>query len=438
MRLPTRPVSGRRFRLTIRTRLALTYSAVLTASGILMLSVLYVVLGLLPSYSFAVEEGVPSAPTITGVAPVHPLPSETQLPAATQLDSGVAANSLGVPGLLVSSRADLQRLFLIAAIVIIVLLIIAGAWLGWYLAGRMLRPLREIGKATTLAADGKLDHRLAFTGPEDEITELADSFDKMMGELEASFGAQRRFAANASHELRTPLATTRAMLDVALGAAGSVPDTVPREAAPGASPREATERASNTVLLERLRLMNERSISTVDALMDLSEVESGTEDRAEVRLDRALAQVLTEAAPEAESRGIEVNRNLMPTTIVEDSRFIHLLAVNLVHNALRHNVSAGEVWVSVGEDSPGVPTLRVENTGARLDPAAIATLREPFFRVAGRARGSEDPGRGLGLSIVAAIAERCDATLDLQARTGGGLIAIVRFRPDSPARVPNE
>ncbi|RLP82925.1 sensor histidine kinase [Mycetocola lacteus] len=417
MRLPTRPVSGRRFRLTIRTRLALTYSAVLTASGVLMLSVLYVVLGLLPSYSFAVEEGVPSAPAITGVAPVHPLPSATQLPTATQLDSGVAANSLGVPSLLVSSRADLQRLFLIAAIVIVVLLIIAGAWLGWYLAGRMLRPLREIGKATTLAADGKLDHRLAFTGPEDEITELADSFDRMMGELEASFGAQRRFAANASHELRTPLATTRAMLDVALG---------------------ATETATNTVLLERLRLMNERSISTVDALMDLSEVESGTEDRAEVRLDRALAQVLAEAAPEAESRDIEVNRNLMPTTIVEDSRFVHLLAVNLVHNALRHNVSAGEVWVSVGEDSPGVPMLRVENTGARLDPAALATLREPFFRVAGRARGTEDPGRGLGLSIVAAIAERCDATLDLQARTGGGLIATVRFRPDSPARVPNE
>ncbi|WP_187976279.1 cell wall metabolism sensor histidine kinase WalK [Mycetocola sp. JXN-3] len=428
MKLPVRPVFGRRFRLTIRTRLALTYAAVLTASGVLMLGTLYVVLGLLPSYSFSVESGVASVPTIGNLAPVSPLPSESQLPSATHLDSGVAAGTLGTSGLLVSSRADLQRLFVIAAIVILLALVIAGAWLGWYLAGRMLRPLREIGRATTLAADGKLDHRLAFTGPEDEITELADSFDRMMGELEASFGAQRRFAANASHELRTPLATTRAMLDVALGAAGSVPD---------AAPRESTERASNTVLLERLRLMNERSISTVDALMDLSEVESGTEDRAEVRLDRALTQVLTEATPEAESRGIEVNRNLMPTTIVEDSRFIHLLAVNLVHNALRHNVSAGEVWVSVGEDSPGVPTLRVENTGARLDPAAIATLREPFFRVAGRARGSEDPGRGLGLSIVAAIAERCDATLDLRARTGGGLIATVRFRPDSPARVPN-
>ncbi|WP_183086119.1 sensor histidine kinase [Mycetocola tolaasinivorans] len=419
MRLPSRPVSGRRFRLTIRTRLALTYSAVLTVSGVLMLGVMYVVLGLLPSYAFAVVPGVPANTSLAPVTPTQPLVSETQSPTVGTVDNGVVANNLGTPSLLVSSREDLQRLFVIAAIGILLALVVGGAWLGWYLAGRMLRPLRDIGRATTLAARGNLDHRLAFTGPEDEITDLADSFDRMMGELETSFGAQRRFAANASHELRTPLATTRAMLDVALGAAGT---------GTGGTAGASVPAASQTVLLDRLRTMNERSIATVDALMDLAEIETGTDEPALLRLDQTIAQVVEECTDEARAHDITVAQDLIPTHIREDPRFVQLLAVNLVHNAIRHNHDAGRVWVSVQSAEPGTATLCVENTGTVIDEAQITLLREPFSRAAGRARGGDTPGRGLGLSIVSAIAERCGSHLELTARPGGGLIASVTFR----------
>ncbi|MGC5410368.1 HAMP domain-containing protein, partial [Streptomyces sp. DT225] len=116
-----------------------------------------------------------------------------------------------------------QQILLGCAIALGVM-VVASAGLGWFVAGRVLRPLRVMTAATRrITADG-LHERLAMDGPGDEVKELADTIDDLLGRLESSFEGQRLFVANASHELRTPLTTMRASLDVALAKPGPVPE----------------------------------------------------------------------------------------------------------------------------------------------------------------------------------------------------------------------
>ena len=252
-----------RFRLTVRARLALTYAGLLILSGTLTMLVVYLVMGFLSTYTFASTASI-ETPATTDSATLWP-----SGPTVETLDSGIS-DTPSAPGILVASRDDVQQLILVIAAILLALLAAGGTWAGWLIAGRMLRPLQEVNTAALRASRGHLDHRIALQGPRDEISDLADTFDNMLDELERSFATYRRFAANASHELRTPLATTRAMLDVALTSA----------------------RPAERLLFERLRETNERSIDTVESLLDLSAAEASSAEHGSVELDRVAAFVL--------------------------------------------------------------------------------------------------------------------------------------------------
>src|SRR5262249_60857849 len=109
---------------------------------------------------------------------------------------------------------------------------------GWIVAGRVLRPLQAMSAATRRISADSLHERLAMTGPRDELTDLGDTIDGLLGRLEGAFAAQRRFAANAAHELRTPPTTMRASVDVAVAQPRPVPEqTLARARRPRAAPR---------------------------------------------------------------------------------------------------------------------------------------------------------------------------------------------------------
>lgn len=392
-----------RYRLTVRARLALTYAALLTAAGLIMLTIVFVFLGVLPTYQFAqpLTPAVPADPAV---------PS----PGDGEIIPGPDAAAETTEALVVSSQSEVQTLLLVVSGVVLVLLAGGGIWVGWLVAGRMLRPLQYLGAAAHRAARGQFDHRIALAGPRDEITDLADTFDEMLGELERSFDSYRRFAANASHELRTPLATTRAMLDVALASASD---------AEGA-------------LLTRLRAVNERSIDTVDALLDLSEIEAVAPRSEPVNLTRLVAEAVDEVTAEARSADIAIDSRLAAATVEGDPALLHQLALNLLQNAIRHNLPAGHVGVRIRSDSDGSTTIEVVNDGAQVPADLVERLTDPFVRGAGRTNQGSMTGRGLGLSIVAAIAERHGAALRLTGRAEGGLEVRVTFpksrdqRPD--------
>jgi two-component system sensor histidine kinase VanS len=295
---------------------------------------------------------------------------------------------------------------------IVIFLMLFGLLGGWLLAGRMLAPLSRIMAATRRAANGSLSHRIELEGSRDEFSELADSFDAMLARLEAHVAEQQRFAANASHELRTPLAITQTLLDVARSDPG----------------RDMSE------LIERLYAVNTRAIDLTEALLLLSRAEQRSFTREPVDLSLIAEEAAETLLPLAEKHGVAIETvgGIAPTT--GSHALLLQVTTNLVHNAIVHNLpTRGKVRVSTGTAANSV-SLTVENTGDKLAPQLVSTLTEPFQRGTERIRG-DYAGVGLGLAIVKSITRAHDGTLDLAARTDGGLRVTVRL-PAATATAP--
>ena len=272
----------------------------------------------------------------------------------------------------------------------------------------MLAPLTRITAATRRAASGSLSHRIELDGRRDEFRELADSFDAMLARLEAHVAEQRRFAANASHELRTPLAITRTLLDVA---------------------RDDPNRDTGE-LVERLHAVNTRAVQLTEALLLLSRADGRSFTRENVDLSLIAEEATETLLPLAEKRGVTIETSGDPAPTTGSQALLTQLGVNLVHNAVVHNLpEGGRVWVRTGVH-PGSVVFTVENTGEQLTQELISTLTEPFQRGAERRR-TDHAGVGLGLAIVKSITQAHGGSLTLAPRAAGGLCVTVQL-PAAP------
>ena len=314
--------------------------------------------------------------------------------------SGLASPD-GLGTTFMPGRSDLWAAFAPKAALMMALLLVVGLTGGWVLAGRMLAPLDRITAATRAAGDGALDHRIRLPGRSDEFRELADAFDGMLERLEGHVAEQQRFAANASHELRTPLAITRTLLDVA--ARDPHPDV--------------------DLLVARLRTVNARAIDLTEALLLLSRADQRSFEHEPVDLSRLAEEAAEVLLPLAEQRDVVVTTAGDPAAASGSRALLLQLTTNLLHNAIVHNHVGGRASVTTRTTAAGA-TLTVENTGAPLDPALVATLAEPFRRGSQRVL-DDDGGVGLGLAIVQRIAAAHDGTLALAPRPGGGLVVTV-------------
>ena len=301
-------------------------------------------------------------------------------------------------------RVDLLRAFVPPAVIALVFLLLVGLVGAWILAGWMLAPLTRITAATRRAASGTLSHRIELEGRDDEFRQLADSFDAMLARLEAHDSEQRRFAANASHELRTPLAITHTLLDVAR----SDPN------------RDSSE------LIERLRLVNARAIDLTEALLLLSRSEQGSFTREQVDLSLLVEEAAEILLPMAEQRGVTIETSADAASTTGSSALLLQMTINLVHNAIVHNLpDAGTITITThGRD--GDAALTIENSGEHLSPQLVSTLTEPFQRGAARVR-THEAGIGLGLAIVKSIVAAHGGSLTLVPRAAGGLSVRVQL-----------
>jgi signal transduction histidine kinase len=301
--------------------------------------------------------------------------------------------------------ADTARL-LAGAWVTLLVTAAVSALLGWFLAGRVLRPLREMTLAARTISAGNLHQRIALTGPDDEFKQLGDTFDELLGRLETSFSAQRRFVANAAHELRTPLTVERALLQVAL----ANPD------ANVSSLRAACEEVlSSGRDHERL----------LDSLLTLATTERGLERRQPVDLAATAQAVITVRRPELAAASLQLVSELAPAEISGDRALIERLVANLVDNAIRYNRPDGQVEVRTSTESAQV-MLVVTNTGPHVAPGDVEALFEPFRRLRSD-RTADDGHHGLGLSIVRAVATAHEGTATARPEPTGGLAVTVSF-----------
>lgn len=365
MRLPSRP--------TVRARLALLLAALVVLTGVVLLAVSYLLVDVSVQDS-AAGLGSPS------VAYTH---------------SVVRAS---LPGLLVRYG------------VLLVVLVALGCGLAWLVAGRMLRPLRQITDAARRITGQDLHERLALRGPADELTELGDTFDAMLARLEAAFTDQQLFAANAAHELRTPLTVMRAELDLLL--------TGPEPSA--AEVREAATR------LRRIVLRSERML---ERLLTLTRGMLAPGEREPVSLDQVAGLALAAAAGRAGAQGLVIRPQLHPARAYGDQSLLGELAGNLIDNAVKYNCPNG--WLAVDTGTAGNHAiLEIRNSGQWMDDVDLDGLLEPFRRAGQQRTGS---GSGLGLSIARAIVAAHGGELRLRALAGGGLGVRVSL-PADPAR----
>jgi len=377
-----------RARTTLRWRLTLVYGAVAAAVGLLLLILSTVLVDRALSASFLDLRGI-------GV----------RLPSGRMLTFGAFQDQLRQEALGRVVRQGLLALVLLGAL---------GVALSYYLAGRVLRPLQDITSAAQRLSAERLDARIALAGPEDELKQLADTFDEMLGRLQASFEAQRRFVADASHELRTPLAVMRTEVDVALADPDAGVDDL-RAAA--AVVRDASIRADR--LVDSLLLLARSDRLAVD----------GLPLREDVELPVVAASALSAVAAEVEQRRLSVATSYAPAAVLGDRGLLERLAGNLVENAVRHNVDGGWLRVDTGTVE-GRARLEVSSSGQEVPPDQVPALFEPFRRH-GTARTART-GAGLGLAIVRAVVQAHGGTVNAASVEGGGLSVTVEL-PASPS-----
>ncbi|MGI8335093.1 sensor histidine kinase [Actinomadura scrupuli] len=314
------------------------------------------------------------------------------------------------PGEFVPLRSVILRAYAPATAGVLVFLLVFGLLGGWILAGRMLAPLPRITGATRMATNGSLSHRIRLPGRKDEFRELADAFDAMLARLEALVAEQQRFAANASHELRTPLAISKTLLDVAR--------TDPT--------RDAGE------VIDRLHAVNTRAIDLTEALLLLSRADQRSFTREYVDLSLLAEEATETLLPLAEKHGVTLETSGDITPTIGSQALLLQLTMNLVQNAIVHNLpEQGTVWVNTSV-RPKTVLLTVENTGEKLTPQLASTLTEPFQRGTGRIH-TDHSGVGLGLTIVKTITQAHDGTLTLTPRPAGG----IRITVELPAMAPH-
>jgi signal transduction histidine kinase len=298
-------------------------------------------------------------------------------------------------------RGDALASMLQRSVLAVGVIALAAIGAGWLLAGRALRPVQRITETARRVADRSLHERINLPGPRDEFKELADTFDAMLERLDKSFDSQRRFVANASHELRTPLAVNRTLLEVA----GTTTDLSPE-----------MRSVVNTLLAT-----NERSERLLEGLLLLARSENLTPQRRAVDLSDLAAHAVEETAAEAAKAGVTVDAEPDSALTSGDPSLLERVAMNLVQNAVLHNVPGGTVLVTTGPaEEAGWVELRVRNTGPHVPPYEVDGLFEPFHRL-GDARVSDGHGVGLGLSIVRSVVHTHGGRIKAVAQPGGGL-----------------
>jgi signal transduction histidine kinase len=391
--------AGAARRRPVRLRLTLVYSGLFLAAGAVLLAVTY---GLVAQSLSVTGSPAPVSQASQYVdQALRTCKAENLGAVAMAKCVGVAEQSLnGVS----KASEEFQRSRTLAhlldySLATLAAIVVASAWLGWIVAGRALRPVHAITAAARRASEENLGERIALAGPDDELKELADTFDAMLARLDAAFASERRFVANASHELRTPLTVMRTAIDVTL-------------AKPGRTP------AQLEAMAVEVRHAVDRAEALIEALLTLARSDRGAGPTEPLDVAVLAEDALDAAAPAIRAHPVTVQAALEPAPAVGNPVLVERLVTNLIDNAVRHNVPDGWVQVATGTRA-GMAFIDVANGGPLIPPELVPSLFEPFRRLSGRA-GSPD-GTGLGLSIVrsVALAHRGQATA--RPRPAGGL-----------------
>jgi len=306
---------------------------------------------------------------------------------------------------LASINQDLITALAIACIAAIML----GTGLSFWVARRALRPLRDMASAASRVTHESLGERIEYSGPSDELGQLADALDSMLDRLEISFGEQRRFVADASHELRTPVAVIRGNIDML------------RQPWSDAEERE-----------ESLRIMDDeigRMQRLLDDMLSLARSD-GTARRPFQALE--MSSLLTEVAIKTRSLGDRRVSVSCPDDlwVLGDPDMLEQAFLNVVRNAVEHTEDGGSIRLECAMREEAAEIL-ISDDGPGLKPEDLERVFDRFYR-AGGPRPAESGGSGLGLSIARRLVEQHQGSIRAVAGTQRGAVFAITLPLTTP------
>ncbi|GIW17367.1 MAG: hypothetical protein KatS3mg064_0524 [Tepidiforma sp.] len=394
---------------SIRFRLTVWYSSLLLVFGVAFVVALNLAVRFDQPRVFELSRSndVVYTPVRTGPAQAIVVPIETETYSLREVEDGIYSHSL-------------DRLQYWSLVSVLGLAIASGIG-GYVLSGVLLRPVRDITEAASEISATNLSRRINYQGPRDELWALADTFDSMIGRLEASFERQRQFVQDASHELRTPLAAIRTNIEVT-------------EMDPDASLEEYRE------LVATIKSQTERLTRLSEDLLLLTNDDGARVEREEVDLAALAADVIAEMQPLAAQRGVALRREVRePAEAVASPDLLHRCVLNLVDNAIKYSGEGSTVTVRVA-DSGKAARVEVEDNGPGIPPEALPHIFDRFYRV-DKGRSRREGGTGLGLAIVKELIGAMGGSVGVRSEPGAGSTFWIELPKalepsDSPAPAP--
>jgi heavy metal sensor kinase len=322
---------------------------------------------------------------------------------AVPLTNGSSPGQTIVVSRSVEEMVDAQQRTLLILVAASVVLLVIGGVLTYWLAGRALRPVRTIAGMARSISEHDLHRRVDIKVPPDELGELVDTFNSMLGRLEAAFTSMSTFTADASHELRAPLALMRTEVEGALS-----------------RNRNAEEYRR---VLESLQEEVEHLSRLSDQLLILARADAGALVPAKEPID--VADFLHETAARWEEVAKKQGSQLEVVApnhgrMEADPALVRRVVDNLIDNAVRYNAVGDAVKLRGYRDNGGW-NLEVADQGPGIPPGHRDRLFTRFAR-ADSARSPEDGGAGLGLALSAAIARAHGGTLQLVEDASSGAV----------------
>ncbi len=308
--------------------------------------------------------------------------------------AGEQVGAVEIAGSLANITDTLRNLLMLLAVggALGCLVVGLGSWL---LVGRALGPVRRITRTAAAISHEDLSRRIGYSGPADEIGELAHTMDAMFDRLQSAFSAQEQFISDASHELRTPLTIIKGHLQV-----------LDRQE----SPDPAFVKQEHALVLDELDRMN-RLVADLLTLARATRVDFLRKES--IGLDAFLQSLLSQGPHLGEREWLL--DSLPGGSVQADQDRLTQVFLNLVQNAVQHT-QPGQVIALGGKRTPSGVELWVRDEGEGMSDAVVKHVFERFYRGAGR----KDGGAGLGLAIAQAIVEAHECSLTLESRPGEG------------------
>ncbi|HEX9989529.1 MAG TPA: ATP-binding protein [Chloroflexia bacterium] len=392
----------KRFRLTLRQRVALLSCALILSLNVGLVLFINLTATLQVAESEAVVAQVPASKPADGQLQVS-VPSPTAVPFTEYYSEPV-----GLAELKPIRQALVSQLQLTSAIGLVIVSILGGVGAYW-LAGRTLKSIATLRQAAQVIDSSSLDKRVAIGHPDSEVGELAQAFDAMLARLERSFTQQGYFASNAAHEMRTPLTILRANLEAV-------------KADPEATIDDYREL---TPVFERTLARLERLITDLLALATREEALVYEE----VSLKSLLQEVINDYTPLALGQGVTLelagSTDAVDAIVRSDAALLSRAFGNLVENAIRYNHRDGRVVVEI-ENSHTSTIVSIADTGIGIPVEEQGHIFNRFYRV-DRSRPRHKSGAGLGLSIVSHVVQLHGGQVQVESTPGLGSKFTVRL-----------